>query len=377
METNTSLMEVVYFKFSSEAEQRDWLAVFNAELGKRPGFYEREMPGYEIHNEVLLTKIRDVHLMGDGAARGVGAHSSFLADPNSWDFIYFLLWVGGAVLVVSCLNTNMLATALCIRQAKITGVKKVLGGSYGQLLRQFFVVSLLKSMAALLLAFALLWVLRPWLIEFTKIDAFSVNVVTLEFLLAAALFVLVVSLLAIWYPAVILKHIQPVSLFQGFRRTRSSRAFIGAASAVQYCCSAVMVTLCITLYWQANYFATMDLGVDLDNTFTVGYDTTAVEMKDHMIYGRVEALVAKELKEYPGAESVSTTLPSGAIQFPGWAATDADGSVLIDDTALSLGSIEEDFWQHFDVRLLAGRAPEMPAQLKPEMAALGADYYQG
>jgi len=71
-------------------------------------------------------------------------------------------FIGGLVVLLACINFMNLSTARSEKRALETGIRKVLGGSRGQLIAQFLGESVLTAFLALLLAMGLMALSLPW-----------------------------------------------------------------------------------------------------------------------------------------------------------------------------------------------------------------------
>src|SRR5690606_15523753 len=74
---------------------------------------------------------------------------------GSWSNIYIFSVVAVLLLAIACINFVNLNTARIIRRFRETGVRKVLGATRRQLIRQVLTESLLFFSTSALLAFAL------------------------------------------------------------------------------------------------------------------------------------------------------------------------------------------------------------------------------
>ena len=72
-----------------------------------------------------------------------------------------LLAVGFVILLIASINFMNLSTAASLKRSREVGVRKVLGAVQPQLIRQFLVEAVVTSMIALVLAIALVEIIRP------------------------------------------------------------------------------------------------------------------------------------------------------------------------------------------------------------------------
>jgi ABC-type antimicrobial peptide transport system permease subunit len=92
-------------------------------------------------------------------------YSDFKAGVPSRDAIQ-LVWmmgiIGAFVLLLACINFMNLSTARSERRAREVGIRKAIGSLRSQLIRQFFIESLLIALLAFLPALLLAAITMPW-----------------------------------------------------------------------------------------------------------------------------------------------------------------------------------------------------------------------
>lgn len=186
-----------------------------------------------------------------------------------------MVWAMGSIglfiLITACVNFINLATAQAIRRAKEVGVRKVLGSSRGQLVRQFLGETGLLTGIAVGLAFLVAHSSLPYVAELLDIKAaalvlFDPSVVGFVVLLAV-----LTTLLAGFYPALVLSGYQPVLALQGkIRMVGNSQLTLRRSLIVfQFAISQMLLIGTIIAYKQMTYFRSADLGYDKDAVLTV------------------------------------------------------------------------------------------------------------
>jgi putative ABC transport system permease protein len=98
-------------------------------------FEEKDWKENKMHYDYSLQPIRDIHLKSH--LRYDAANNSGLARVNIFSII------GIIVLLLACINYINLTTAGAIKRAKETSVRKVIGATKPQLIRQFFLETFL------------------------------------------------------------------------------------------------------------------------------------------------------------------------------------------------------------------------------------------
>ena len=127
--------------------------------------------------------------------------------------LYALLGVAGFLLLLGCVNFINLSTAQAARRAKEIGIRKTVGGHRGQIVRQFLVETLSITSLAMIVSLVLApFLLRAFASFMPLSAALFINVPVVVY---AILLTLVVSMLAGFYPALVLSGVRPAQILRG------------------------------------------------------------------------------------------------------------------------------------------------------------------
>lgn len=101
-----------------------------------------------------LQPITDIHLRSEGI-RDRLVHSDI-----------HLVWLFGAIagfiIIIACINFINLSTARSANRAREVGLRKVVGSSHGNLVRQFLTESVLFSLISFILGAIIAWLFLPY-----------------------------------------------------------------------------------------------------------------------------------------------------------------------------------------------------------------------
>src|SRR5690606_16146162 len=154
----------------------------------------------------FLQPLTDIHLYSDA--------ENDIAPQSDISYVYILSAVAVFILLIACINFMNLATARSAGRAKEVGMRKVLGSSRRQLVRQFLSESVLLAGLALMVAVVLVLALLPAFDDLTG-KVLSPDAFTWAALLGIAL---AVGLAAGAYPAFVLSAFAPVTVLKGALR---------------------------------------------------------------------------------------------------------------------------------------------------------------
>jgi putative ABC transport system permease protein len=155
----------------------------------------------------FIENIEDIHLFSES--------DNQLNEGGSLTTVYFFSIIAIFILIIACINFMNLSTARFSARAKEIGVRKTLGSTKGNLIRQFLVESVLVSFIAMVLAITLLELTLPFFNKITY-KSFELKYLTDWYIVPGLiLFSLLTGILAGSYPAFFLSSFNPVSVLKG------------------------------------------------------------------------------------------------------------------------------------------------------------------
>ncbi len=155
----------------------------------------------------FIENIEDIHLYSES--------DNQLNEGGSITTVYFFSIIAIFILIIACINFMNLSTARFSARAKEIGVRKTLGSSKGNLVRQFLVESVLVSLISMILAVTLLELTIPFFNKLTY-KSFELSYLSDWYIIPGfILFSLITGVVAGSYPAFFLSSFKPVSVLKG------------------------------------------------------------------------------------------------------------------------------------------------------------------
>ncbi|MCK5147192.1 ABC transporter permease [bacterium] len=264
-----------------------------------------------------------------------------------------MLWtlgiIGAAILLLAMLNFINLSTARATDRLKEVGLRKVIGASKSQLLRQFLGETLFIMILALLFSIIIyegfkFWVTpqleRPMFADFYNNPRFVTGILTM---------VLSVTLAAGFYPAWIMAHRQPAVILQNRQSARSSKSMLRKSLVIfQFVIAIAFVGTTAIQYNQFKYLTSVALGFNSENILLLdlGEEHSADDvqrMKSHLQTGD-QAVSVTKVSTPPGRDGIPY-----CILYKNAACTEEESIVSrVYDT-------DDDFFETFDIQLVKGR----------------------
>jgi putative ABC transport system permease protein len=290
--------------------------------------------------QIDLQALTDIHLYSAGKyAADIGGHGDI-------QYVRIFFAIALFILLIACVNFMNLATARSARRAKEVGLRKVVGASRSQLIRQFFGEAALLTSIAFLLAFVCTELFLP---EFNSIAGKSLSLGHLD-LASFAGFLSIALLAGLFsgsYPALVLSAYQPVETIKGTRGSTLRGASIRKVLVVlQFALSVIMVIGTLVVSGQLDYIRHKNLGLNKENLGCV------------YMYGSIREkheIAKREMLKVPGVASLTITdqLPTSIVSATaGW---DWEGKPAGTKVMMHFVNVDDDYVQTFQMNMAAGR----------------------
>ncbi len=267
--------------------------------------------------------------------------------------LWILALIGALVLAMACFNFVNLATAQAAGRSREVGVRKSLGGSRAQLVKQFMGETVVIVTFAVVSGATLAWICAPLLDFISDVPSsqpFLSDPVVLLFLLATTV---VVSLLGGIYPALVLSGFEPVKALKN-SITASTIGGVSLRKALvvtQFVIAQALIIGTLVTISQMNFLKKMDLGFQPDLVYVLQGIST-----DSSSRQRFESF-KNEIRNLPAVTSASfsSDVPSSGNN---WAGNFAYNSTEDAPFSTYMKIVDADYFDTYGLRIIAGRALE-------------------
>ena len=210
-----------------------------------------------------LQRFTDMHLSKELPAQ------NGLTNASNPVYSYILSGIALFILLIACINFVNLTVARSVKRAKEIGIRKVIGGERRQLIIQFLGESFILCSIAFVFAVLLVQLVLPLFNQLSN-KALAVSYLFDIKLVAGYITLFIVtSLLAGFYPALILSKYNPVQTLYN-RFTLAGKNYLQKGLVVlQFTLSSFLIIATITIYAQFTYLTSEKLGYDDSNLVTV------------------------------------------------------------------------------------------------------------
>lgn len=311
--------------------------------------------------EAVLTKLARQH-QNEASSVGYGLlpltdiHRNTESDPDPFNYVTAqwmlntLAAIGLFLILIACINFINLATVQAVQRSREIAVRKVLGSSRKQLMAQFFGETAFLVFAAI----ALGGLLASQLIRYadqllnTQVTQSAVwDTNTLAFLLLLGI---VVTVLAAFYPALVLSGFQPVKVLRGrFALSRPQGISLRSSLVVaQFVIAQVLVICTLIGSKQIRYFYETDLG----------FDKKAVVTVDVPDWGKgvLRERFRQKMLQHPEIKDVAFALTTPSSSHNWWWRTVHHPNLPNGMNEFRMQYVDTNYFRFFKIPLVAGRS---------------------
>lgn len=301
----------------------------------------------EFRSSFELQPLDEVHTQ---SSQLESAAEEFNANSIKPFYLYTFGALGLLLLITACLNYMNLATAVAIKRTREIGTRKTLGAPRTQMVAQFITDSLLFVLLSFFVSVALVYLVLPWINNFTNKEI-SIGALPFEWLLLVATTIFLVGILAALYPAFIATRVSIVDALKREIKIGGSLSVRKGLLTLQFAISVMMIASTLIIYQQLNYLREKDLGFSHDNLLVIDVNSRNLR--------RNFETVKSEFGKPPEVLRVtaSTRVPGEWKSFP--VATTKSNQNTSGRDMIFVG-IDRDFLDTYKIKLLAGRTIQDP-----------------
>ena len=215
--------------------------------------------GIALHIKLALQPFTDIHLSTKAGP------DNGMADGSNPVYSYILTCIAVFILLIACINFINLAIAQSMKRSKEIGIRKVVGSTRKQLIKQFLTESFVVSLIAFFIAIALTITVLPFFNELAN-KKLSLSYLTDWYLYAGYfLLLLLTSFVAGFYPSLVLSAFKPVKVLYARQKIFSRNYFTKGLIVLQFGLAIFLIIGTIAIYSQLNFLQHANLGYDSGN----------------------------------------------------------------------------------------------------------------
>ncbi len=286
-----------------------------------------------------VQSLKDIHLYS-------GFIDNDIQVQGNISYVLIFSGIGLLILLIACFNYVNLLTANATTRAKEVGIKKVVGSTRNQLIRQFIGESIVLLMIALCFAIGLAYLCLP-IFNILTGKTLSLAILFSSRMILSIFGILVFTgLLSGFYPAFVLSSFQPLKTLKGIKKSGHTKLNLGRVIVGgQFTISIILIICALFMARQLRFLQTEKLGYDKEHI-------VVTEIHDTEESQKYETL-KNELLQNSNVTSVTAAsrIPSddlnnwGGFQLPGQS----------EWITMPIAHINFDYFRTFGISAIQGR----------------------
>jgi len=283
--------------------------------------------------------LKDIHLYS-------GHIENDIQVQGNISYVLIFSGIGILILLIACFNYIALLTANATTRAKEVGIKKVVGSSQNQLIRQFIGESLVILIIALCFAITLSYLCLPIFNTLTG-KSLPLNILfNSRMVLSISGILVFTGLLSAFYPAFVLSSFQPVKTLKGIKSSSYTKLSLGRMIVGgQFAISIILIICALFMAKQLRFLQNEKLGYNQEHIIVTEFHDTEESPKYETL--KNELLRSINVTSVTAASRIpSDDLNNwGSLQLPGQ-------SEWIN---MPFVHVNSDYFRTFGISLIRGR----------------------
>lgn len=240
-----------------------------------PDFMLRRFPDRADRYKPYLQPFNDIYL------RSADVMYTNLSVSGSQQFVTLFTVIALFILAIACINYINISTSKATRRAREVGMRKTMGASRVQLIKQFMGESFMLVLGSAMVAMALVYLVLPVFNELTG-KTIPVNQLINPFVLeGVVVLIVVVSLFSGSYPSLLIASFNASEVLRGGGKSKITGNWPRyVLITFQFTASIVMIAATLLVYQQIKYVQSRDLGFDKDHILVVRFTQDVAAKKE-------------------------------------------------------------------------------------------------
>jgi len=296
-------------------------------------------------DEIVVQSLSEIHYYDAHSHTG-----NFLGRTIAKSSLRILWMIAAFILIIACVNFINLATAQAVNRAKEVGVRKVLGSGKWQLRLQFLAETFLLVLISVLLALVIASFAIPPVGRILEMPLSLSVMYSGDMILFFVGLIVVVTILAGFYPSVLLSGFNPIEALKSRLAIKSNKGISLRRSLVvfQFIIAQGLIICTIIMIRQMNYFNHQSMGFDKDAIIDVTFpgDSASNAKMDYL---------RASLHAITGVKNVSFNSVPPATPDNNWIDFKYDHALKYNEQYSIIKCVDPDYLKTYGLTLVAGR----------------------
>ncbi|HEV8082620.1 MAG TPA: FtsX-like permease family protein, partial [Chitinophagaceae bacterium] len=244
--------------------------VFSSEFNNQLKVYSKKVKTAGNNDVEIIQPFKDIHF---------DTHAGDFSNKTISHQLINILWLIAAfILLIACVNFINLSTAQAVNRAKEVGVRKVLGSNRWQLQLQFISETFLIVFASVVLALIITWIALPYINTILELSLHINSANALSIAIFLFIIIIAVTLLAGFYPSIVLSSFNPINALKSKLAAKSSKGISLRRGLVvfQFIIAQFLIMGTLVIVKQMNFFTSQPIGFDKSAIVDIPLPTDSV-----------------------------------------------------------------------------------------------------
>ncbi|MEQ5791106.1 ABC transporter permease [Muricauda sp. NFXS6] len=253
------------------------------------------------------------------------------------------------LLLLGCANFINLNSAQALTRAKEIGIRKTLGSSKKQVVRQFLGETFILTTLAIILSLLMAPFLLRQFADFLPSEIDLSVLYSMEGIIGILILITIVSLFSGFYPAFVLSKFRPVSVLKGqFTKGDKGVRLRKTLTVFQFVVAQIFVIATLLVAKQLHFVMNKDMGMKTETAAYVSlpWDNRA-EVKKERLFTQIKNIKGLEQVSWGGSPPASNNMSSTMLTYFD------DGAEMHQETQMLIG--DTNYLKTYGIPLLAGR----------------------
>lgn len=275
-------------------------------------------------------------------------------ENQTRSFAYILLCIAGIIIIIAAVNFMNLSISRSMDRAREIGMRKVLGATKSQLVKQYLGESIFLSFVSLLLAIGISELLLPVMNNLYNLDISEVYFFESSTLIVLISIALLVGIISGVYPAFVLSKFRTIESLSGkLKSSKGGLIFTNALVTLQFALSVILVAGTGIVWSQTNFMKNFNTNFDKSNIVVMPVALSDFADKKTAI-NKIE-LFKTELLKNTGITEVSSSMSvPGEVTNSNVFATPENWQSP-EPLRMRITANDEDFFNIYNVQFIEGR----------------------
>jgi putative ABC transport system permease protein len=248
----------------------------------------------------IVQPLKDIHLYSSHIPRDI-------QPQNSITYVLVFSAIGLLILLIASFNYINLLTANATTRGTEIGVRKAYGASRTQLALQYVSESFVVLIVSLALALMIVQLVLPLFNELSNKNLTFSFLANLNIILGILGMIVIVGLLAGWYPALVLSSYNPVKALKSSKTNANSKfQFRKILVGAQFTIVIILIACASIMFRQIDFIKTKELGFEKEAVITTVFD-----YGDEAKFNSLKHTLLNQ--SYVSSVSAASRIPSGPL----------------------------------------------------------------